>query len=205
MRLRRDADFWDTLTPVFVASSSTGCDYSELLQIHNHVLSTKPSAILELGSGVSTVVIAHAVARLAKAGHSCRFVSMEEGVDWHRQLLQIFPEKLRPYAEVLQSETEDRQLDNGMTMRSYKNKPALAYDFVFIDGPQVPKHGGHFDGDILDVLDWNENAFTAFLDQRIATRRALHSLMPWAPMRANREFAVFQIPPTRQRSKIKRP
>jgi hypothetical protein len=81
-----------------------------------------------------------------------------------------------------------------MIKRAYTKKPVLAYDFVFIDGPQVPKSGGYFDGDILDVLAWNENAFYAFLDQRLPTRKALRSLMPWARMRANREFAVFQIP-----------
>ena len=199
LRLRADSDFWETLEPVFDRSSSTGCDYSELLKIHRHVLRHRPTAILELGSGVSTVVIAHAVKRLAAGGHVCRFVSMEEGPEWHRQLQEIFPEALRSHVELLQSETHDRHLPNGLIARAYLHKPALAYDFVFIDGPQVPKKGGYFDADILDVLDWNENAFVAFLDQRIATRAALRQVMPWARMTANREFAVFRVPPAAAR------
>ena len=159
------------------------------------------NAILELGSGVSTAVIAHGVRRLAQQGHVCRFVSMEEGEKWHSELLRIFPKDLQNYVELLHSETEDCEIGDGLIRRSYKSKPQMAYDFVFIDGPQIPKTGGYFDGDILDVLEWNKNAFVAFLDQRVTTRAALRRLMPWARVQGDKDFTVFRIPEAGKRTK----
>jgi hypothetical protein len=200
-RIKSDKQLWLVLEPVILKSTSTGCDYSELWVLNRHVRKARPSAILELGSGISTVVITNAVRSLAREGHSCRFVSMEESVEYHAQLLSIFPPELLAHADILCSPVEDRAMPGGLIARTCRDKPRERYDFVFIDGPQVPKTGGYFDADILDVLAWNEGPVTAFLDQRMTTRKALLSLLPFAKVRANREFARFQIPAAQARLK----
>jgi len=201
-QLQSDSMLWRCLSPVFEKSHSTGCDYSELLMLYKHVRNERPSTILELGSGVSTAVIAYAIHSLSSTGYRCRLISMEEDKRYHAQIVAIFPEVLRPYVEIIQSPTEDREVQAGLFSRCYINKPRLKYDFVFIDGPQVPRSDEYFDGDILDVLEWNSSPIVAFLDQRIKTRRALRRLMPFARIKANREFAVFHIPEAAKRSAL---
>lgn len=198
-RLRSDSELWECLRPVFEKSLSTGCDYSELLKLYNHVCKRRPATILELGSGVSTAVIAYAIRSLESTGYRCTFISMEEDEKYHNQILEILPKVLRSYVSIIHSPTEDRKIHGGLIARCYKNKPILEYDFVFIDGPQVPRSGGYFDGDILDVLEWNASPLVAFLDQRIKTREALRKLIPFANVKANREFAVFRIPEAARR------
>lgn len=200
-RIKSDKELWHVLEPVILKSTSTGCDYSELWVLDRHFRKARPSAILELGSGISTVVIANAVRALAKQGHVCRFVSMEESAQYHAQLVSIFPPELLKHADIRCSPVEDRPIAGDLIARTYRDKPRDQYDFVFIDGPQVPKSGGYFDADILDVLEWNEGPVTAFLDQRIATRKALVGLMPFAKVDADREFAKFKIPAAQARLK----
>lgn len=193
-RLRSDADFWETMKPVFENSMSTGCDFSELLRIHNYIKKVKPTSILELGSGVSTAVICHAIHSLQGEGYKCNFTSLEESPDYHEQLQKIFPSNLKGYVEMICSETVDREIKGGYISRVYKDKPINRYDFVFIDGPQVPKSRNYLDGDILDVMEWNDGPIVAFLDQRVHTRRALRKLIPSATVRGGKDFTVFHIP-----------
>ena len=70
---------------------------------------------------------------------------------------------------------------------------------VFIDGPQIPEAKSdprYLDGNVLDVLDWNGNAFTAFLDGRLTTRDNLKLLMPQADIRfePRHKFTRIEIP-----------
>jgi hypothetical protein len=200
-RLKSDKQFWSYLFPVFENSKSSGCDYSELLLILNHVRRARPKTILELGSGVSTVVIAYAIKSLAADGYSCRFISLEEEESYHNQLKGIFPPELIGLVELHNSPAVDRPIPGGYTARCYRDKPRLAYDFVFIDGPQVPKTGGYFDGDILDAIEWNPKPFKAFLDQRIATRNILRKIIPFAKMRGSKNFTKLYIPAENKRQR----
>jgi hypothetical protein len=198
-RLQADPDFWRCLSPIFSNSISTGCDFYELWTLYQHVRKTRPKCILELGSGVSTIVMAYAIHSLENENYSCVFVSMEESERYHAQLQQLIPKDLAPVVDHVLCAAEDRPLDNGLIARRYAAKPRHAYDFVFIDGPQCPKAENYFDGDLLDAMAWNDQPFVAFLDERLKTRRHLKKLLPFARCNETKGFTKFFLPAAAER------
>jgi hypothetical protein len=195
-QLQADQDFWRCLSPIFSNSMSTGCDFYELWMLYKYVLKAKPKCILELGSGVSTVVIAYAI---KKENYSCKFVSMEESAPYYENLKAMIPKDLAPLVDLRLSPAEDRPLDNGLVARCYVDKPRHAYDFVFIDGPQYPKAENYFDGDLLDAIAWNDQPFVAFLDERLTTRRNLKKILPFVRCRETKGFTKFFVPAVAKR------
>src|SRR5204863_6639767 len=99
-RFQADQNFWNCLAPIFSNSTSTGCDFYELRTLYKYVLKTKPKYILELGSGISTVVIAYALNSIKDQGYSCKFVSMEESEPYYEQLKNLIPKNLAPLVEL---------------------------------------------------------------------------------------------------------
>ena len=60
-RIVQGHDMWRYVGPYLEKSVSTGCDYVDYLALYNHVRKHKPQYVLELGTGVSTVVLAYAL------------------------------------------------------------------------------------------------------------------------------------------------
>lgn len=196
MRLERD--LWRDLRPALEGSSSTGCTFHELNLLFQHIVQNRPVWVLELGAGISTIVLGHAAKRVKKRGSPCTIVSMEEDEYYFEDLQKLLPTSIRDSVELILSPTEDRDVD-GLIARCYVAKPQRAYDMVFIDGPQVPKRREDprfFDGDVLDVLAWNDGIVTAFLDGRAGTRENLMRLFPWARMDVDHDhrFTRFIFP-----------
>jgi hypothetical protein len=194
-RLRGDRALWKDLRPVLDRSSSRGCTFYELHLLYDYIVQHRPRYVLELGAGVSTIVLGHAALRVRQSGLPCTIVSMEESLDYFQDLQNLLPNGLRECLEVVLSPTEDRNV-GGRIARCYAKKPKRAYDMVFIDGPQVPKDATFFDGDILDVAAWNPEPFTAFLDARLSTRDSIAALFPsakmfWDPVH---KFTRFDMP-----------
>jgi len=177
-------------------SSSTGCTYYELNLLHRYVVQHRPEYVLELGAGVSTVVLAHAAREVRKTGALCSIISMEESPFYYEELRKLMPATVSDCVELIQSPIEDRNI-GGRIARCYSAKPRRSYDFVFIDGPQLPtKSPTYFDGDILDVAEWNSRPFTAYLDGRLGTRLNLIQLFPCAKVSVEKyhKFARFDFP-----------
>lgn len=185
-RLARDRDLWRVLEPISRSSASTGCTFHELDRLYASVIDHRPARVLELGAGISTIVLAYAARRVeAEGGTPPLIVSMEESAYYHDDLDKLIPEEVRHHVRLVLSPVEDRAEPGGLIGRRYARTPAHAYDLVFIDGPQVPKmrvDPRYFDADLLDVIDWNPGAFTAWLDDREGTRLNLGRLLPWAGM-----------------------
>jgi len=195
LRLRGHPALWGDIAKITSRSHSVGCSYHDLSVLYRHVVRHRPAYVLELGAGVSTLVLAHAAREVRDRGFPCTIVSMEEHPFYYEQLKSLFPVGVADCVEVILSPVKDRQI-NGRTARCYDAKPQYAYDLVFIDGPQVPKDDDYFDGDILDALNWNDKSFTAYLDGRVPTRENLLHLCPWAKVTSDKDYQLtrFEFP-----------
>ena len=78
LRLRMEWDLWRDLSPLMARSSSKGCTFHELNVLFRHIVRHQPKYVLELGAGISTVVLAHAAKKVRRSGAPCTVISMEE-------------------------------------------------------------------------------------------------------------------------------
>ena len=194
-KLKADTDLWTVLEPICEASSSTGCTFHEMYLLYSHILKHRPSHVLELGAGVSTVVMGYAAKKVSASGKPCGIVAMEDSEFYYDDLKKLVPESLGDYVSLVLSPTEDREVD-GFIARCYTKKPKHEYGMTFIDGPEIPsqKEDPRFlDGDILDVVAWNRKPSTAYLDCRIGTRDAIAKLIPKATIHWDRKHKFSRI------------
>lgn len=170
--LEANAPLWRTLTDYLAKSTSTGGEYCDYLALYNHVRNYRPSEILECGTGVSTVVLAHALMENERDyGIRGRITSMEDKEKWHRVAQDLLPRTLSPYVDlVLSPRVEDGwYLFRGVR---YKFLPDRPYDFVFVDGPDFdsPSDGTlTFDCDLIRVVEKAEQPVWAIIDDRLST------------------------------------
>jgi len=135
--LQENHELWDTLSGFLEKSSSTGCSYSDYLILYAYIKEKKPSEILECGSGVSTVVIAHALMENEKeSGIFGRVTSMEELPEWYESVKQLFPEHLKKYTDLILSPVTEGRYALFRGMR-YEKTPDRPYELVFVDGPKT--------------------------------------------------------------------
>jgi predicted O-methyltransferase YrrM len=59
--LRRNAELWNALQDYLKNTKSTGCGYIDYACLYETVRRRKPVEVLECGTGVSTLIIAHAL------------------------------------------------------------------------------------------------------------------------------------------------
>ncbi|MFO1089944.1 MAG: class I SAM-dependent methyltransferase [Hyphomicrobiales bacterium] len=178
LSLRLNGKLYSDLQQMLKQSTSTGCTYFELGLLYREILKTKPKRVLELGSGVSTLVLAHAARKLQRSGHECHVVSMEESEPYYTQLRGLLPPEAARYVDLIRSDVVERSFGSYIG-RSYALTPKVVFDLVFIDGPQLERKATYFDADILDVIERNPKPFTAFLDGRKSTREILAKIAPW--------------------------
>ncbi len=159
------------------ASGSTGCTVWELERLHRSLISERPSDALELGSGISTLVLAHAARTLERRGTPCRFVSMEESQEYFEDLCRWFPHELWPYVEVRVSPTLDEVYDGDAVGRSYRDTPLQSFSWVFVDGPQLTKKDKqlYFDADAARVSQGQ--AMVIHVDGRSSTINHLKRIL----------------------------
>jgi hypothetical protein len=176
--LRGNPDLRHDLAEMFRRSASTGCTYHELGVLYQHIVSKKPRFVLELGCGVSTLVLAHAAKLVRDQGGECHVISMEEDSFYHEHLKSLLPDRIKPYVDVVLSPVKEEKIGDCFS-RYYQDTPPHPYELVFVDGPKLPRQPNYLDGDILKVLDWNESSFDAYIDGRKSTRENLVRLLPY--------------------------
>ena len=115
--------------------------------LHKFVRKKKPSIILELGCGHSTVVMAHAAH--SNAEEFARDPSAIYSVDAHRQwldsLAQNFPEHLRQYVDLRFSTASIKEIA-GQLCHAYDELPDITPSLIYIDGPNPDDVLGSING-----------------------------------------------------------
>lgn len=179
-KLRRHADLWNALQDYLSKTQSTGCGYIDYSTLYASIRATKPVEVLECGTGVSTLVIAHALMENeVETGQRGRVTSMEEHETWLDMSRQLLPDRYLGYVDFRLSDVAEDRFSIFRGVR-YKEIPDRAFDYVFVDGPKYvsPIDGGvTFDFDYLHVLRNANQRVQALIDKRVSTVFVLQQLL----------------------------
>lgn len=129
----------------------------DLARLHKLIRSRKPFTVLEFGSGLSSIVIAHALSKNKKEFFALekkaelrnRFMfqlfSVESDKQWIEHSQAHFPPHLKEYVNFHFS---DIKIDtfNGRICHFYDNLPDIVPDFVYLDGPNPKDVKGNVNG-----------------------------------------------------------
>jgi hypothetical protein len=172
INLKKQTTLWHTLSEYIKLSDSTGCSYSDYWTLYSYVKNHKPKEILECGTGVSTIILAHA-AMENESEHkiSGRITSMENVKTWYTKAREAMPNHLKRYIDLILSEKTEYYFSIFRGV-GYKDVPARPYDFVFIDAPDptAPSDGTTaFDFDYLNVVMQSVKPVFGIIDKRLGT------------------------------------
>ena len=153
-----------TLTELITKNSpSTGANYYDYWLLHSYIRKHKPKEVLELGPGITTLVIAQA---LCENGFG-RVTAMEDLQKYHDALQAIIPDHLHPFIDLNLSPSH--QVHWGpFRGKAYQTIPDRDYEFVWVDGPNYDRET-EFDADILQLIAKSDKPITAFVDSRIGS------------------------------------
>lgn len=170
-KMKQNSELDVVLHEYLQKTGSTGCDTSDYYCLYQYIREKKPIEVLELGTGASTVVIAHALFENHKEGGlQGRVTSLEDIPKYYEMAKSLFPEKYNVYADLVHSESivDFHEMFRGVR---YKNVPERQYDFVFIDGPNYTLSDGEitFDLDFIHIVKKSDKPVTAFIDKRFTT------------------------------------
>lgn len=171
MKLQKNRQLFQELISYLNKTKSTGCSYSDYWELYKTIRIRKPEEILECGPGVSTLVMAYALMENQKEGYLGRITAMEEIGVYYKAEMELLPKYLQPYVEfVLSPRIEDYcSLFRGVR---YRDVPNRAYDFVFVDGPDLnaPSDGAlAFDFDYIHVVQNSAKPVYGIVDYRLST------------------------------------
>lgn len=166
-KLRATPELWAMMEAYASASKVTGASFSDYWTLYQEIRRHKPQEVLELGTGISTVVMAWAL----RENGSGRLMSMEDNAEWHATASAAFPKALAGTTEIRLSEKVDGhyKIFRGV---QYKDVPARRYDFVFSDGPdrRSPVNNDKlFNLDLLNVIRGSETPVRAVVDNHYLT------------------------------------
>jgi predicted O-methyltransferase YrrM len=134
-RIRKNNELWDTLDKYIKFSQSTGCAFYDYWVLYSYIRKNKPKEVLECGTGVSTIVMAHAMMENEMEGNGVgRITSMEDKEEWFKQAVECLPDQLRKHVDLVHSEKVEYcySIFRGV---GYKYLPERPFEFVFVDGP----------------------------------------------------------------------
>ncbi len=157
-------------------------DFIDLALLYLHIRSTRPESVLEYGSGVSTVVMAHALHQNGRG----RLVSLEPSQAWAEATRAAIPGDLRGFCEVVYSAGTSCDLDGRATV-CFAERPIERPDMIYIDGaPEGAVFCGaenvaHLEAtlrpDAAIFIDGRRHAVEFFLDPARAGR---YSVLGWS-------------------------
>jgi hypothetical protein len=148
---------------VMLNTPSTGANFYDYWLLYSYIRRARPREVLELGPGITTLVIAQA---LSENG-SGRVTAMEDVEHYHNALREIIPDRLRCYIDLHLSPSH--QIHWGpFRGKAYKKIPDRNYDLVWIDGPNYDRQS-EFDADIFEIVSKSDKPITAFVDSRMGS------------------------------------
>lgn len=186
-----DGELIDLVQELLKKSKSTSCNYADLYLLYYYVIYRKPISILELGSGISTVVMAYALDKLNTIhGIQGKITTMEESEFYYNDFIKIIPNHLTKYINPILS-PRVTSIYQGVKACSYKEIPSCkhGYELVFIDGPQTHLPTDPikaFDSDLIFLIRDNKlRNPLILLDQRISSMLMLNKFIPNLDLRYN--------------------
>ncbi len=136
-------------------SISTGAGLLDYFFLHRYITSRKPKRVLELGSGVTSVIIAEALAENldedpdAEPGH---LHTMEDIEKYYLDARELCPKPLRQLASYHLSPQKEKVWRGGLLINCYEFLPEEEFDFIFVDGPNPQNGSQAINGDALQIL-----------------------------------------------------
>ena len=136
----------------------------DLARLHRLIRQRRSFTVVEYGSGVSTVVIADALAKneadwLAAPGtvevrnrHMFQLFSVETSADWLKHVEENFPAHLRKHLTMHLSDVEMGTF-NGQICHYYTSQPDVVADFYYLDGPWAADVKGDVNGLTFQCLE----------------------------------------------------
>ena len=105
-KMRKNAELWELLQDYLRKTKSTGRGYIDYAQLYEMIRINRPVEILECGTGVTTLVIAHALMKNEEeTGIAGRVTSMEEHPEWFEMSQKLLPLKYSKYVAFTLSDT----------------------------------------------------------------------------------------------------
>ncbi len=104
-------------------------DLVDLYYLYDHIRKHRPKVVLELGSGISTAVMAHA---LAKNGEGHVF-SLEASEEWAKSTASSITSDIRPYATVQYRQPVAVNV-LGHATYCFEDPPIDTAELIYIDG-----------------------------------------------------------------------
>lgn len=177
--LSKNHVLWWELESYRKKTNSTGCNYLDYAELYKAIRAGRPKEVLECGTGISTLVISHALLENEMDGYPGRVTSMEEMAQYYEQAISLLPERYRRYADILQSPVGEGcySVFRGM---QYLQVPKRDYDFVFVDGPgyRASSDGAMtFDLDVVNVIRRSKHPVSGLIDKRVSTCYVLQQLL----------------------------
>ncbi len=174
-KLRAIPALWEMMEAYAAASKVTGASFSDYWTLYSEIRRHRPRDVLELGTGISTVVMAYAL----RENGSGRMVSMEESAGWHATASAAFPAALTDITEIRLSEKIDGayKIFRGV---QYRDVPARPYDFVFSDGPDRSSPANNdklFNLDLLNVIRASDTPVRGVVDNHYLTFYVLQKVL----------------------------
>jgi hypothetical protein len=180
IKLKSHPELWAGIESYRAASKSTGAKYATLYSIYQTIMETKPRALVECGTGLTTVVMCEAILDLKKSDPSYNpsFVSLESEEFYWEHAIGLLPEKYKNLVEIKLSGLVEDVYSMFRGVR-YEYIPPGPYDFVFIDGPsyKTDKGGPSFCYDLLHYIQNSDTPVYAVIDTRISTLYVLQKLL----------------------------
>ncbi len=172
-------ELWSALQMYLQQTSSTGCNLTDYWCLYHEIRQRKPIEVLECGTGVSTLIIAHALLdNERETGIKGRVTSMEEICEWMEMSRLLLPRKYQPVVDFRLSGTIEDYYSLFRGVR-YRDIPSREYDFVFVDGPNCksPIDGvPTFDFDFIHVIR-NSRGCAGLIDKRVSTCFVLQQIL----------------------------
>jgi len=130
-------ELWKDLDNYLKQSPSTGASFGDYKVLYDEIRKRKPKEVLECGTGVTTIIIAHALKKNEQeTGVRGRVTSMEDIEKYYDAAKQLIPKHLEIYVDLVLSPSVE---DTHYFFRGirYEEVPNRQYEFVFVDGPDT--------------------------------------------------------------------
>lgn len=176
------------IVDVMPRSASTGAEWPDYHLLHQYIQVRRPSRIIEFGSGVTTLVMAGAMAEAAAAdrAYDPRLFTLEDVPRFHENVKALVPDDLASRVTFLCSPRRETAWHESIWGFCYTQLPSGRFDFVFVDGPTEYRDadakrqgikGANLD--LLFLLERDPGATAdVVVDRRLNSLEAYQSVLP---------------------------